>query len=682
MSIPPLDGLRVGPVGKADSYVLGPVVGAGAEGVLYRGWITTPDGLVLDVAIKMLHSRFQGHVDEWYDRWSELVEVLRCLQIPGVVGVRDGFLGPLPHDPGEAGTERTLYLIMNWVEGEPLDEWVRRRPHRDPFPTLKLLLGVAAALDFMHSGQATGGTPVVHRDVKPSNIMVTDHGTVLVDFGLTRGLPEGQRLSGVSGTPGYLAPEIIKEGIYTEATDRYALGSVAYFLFTGQEPPTSHQPHVLRTQLTAVPALADRLDVVDHLMAMLDSNPEVRPSPLSQWVAQLRSSTLPDLPEPARRRRRKSGGGSRMADLAQRAEDLGSAWSKLTRELVDLDSHDDLVFARAQAASAGRTGQRARDVMAGLDRIWERYPLAKEALEQLDAAVSRGSADEAQRLLGPHALTLPSGAKRSAGALLADLQRELDGVADGVVSLASTSRQAVCHIDAATDAVEHLAERAGTLGAADDAQIIAARRALEEAKVAVAVDPAANDQITKLDDAVDTACQHVEQLERQRDTLPDGLVASRSLLGEIEQLGAERAQTEEKLVVTKPRELLEPDSDDRALRKWLTRIEHEAATVGWRSAAVSLEDWTKVADRHLIDARLISEANRASLEHRNDLRGLLGAYRAKAAAGGRVEDTTLLGLYEDAEKVLWQAPCDLAQAERHVQAYVKAVNINPVKDET
>ncbi len=116
----------------------------------------------------MLQPRFLARVNEWHARWSEQVELLRSLQVPGVVRVRDGFLGPLPHAPDEAGEGTTLYLVMNWVEGEALDEWVRRRPERDPFDALKLLLGVAAALDLMHSGGATGGIPVVHRDVKPS----------------------------------------------------------------------------------------------------------------------------------------------------------------------------------------------------------------------------------------------------------------------------------------------------------------------------------------------------------------------------------------------------------------------------------------------------------------------------------------------------------------------------------
>ncbi len=297
MTSQPKSGFRVGPDGDPDRYVLGAAVASGAEGILYRGSITTGTGLELDVAIKMLQPRFLSQVDQWHARWSEQVELLRSLQVPGVVRVRDGFMGPLPHSPGEAAGNRTLYLVMNWVDGEPLDEWVRRRADRDPLDALKLLLGVAVALDLMHSGRATGGVPVVHRDVKPSNILVTDEGSVLVDFGLTRGLPAGHRTSGITGTPGYLPPEATESGTYTPATDRYSLGAVAYFVLTGAEPPTDHDPATIRSTLSAIPALAACPDTVELLMAMLDTDPALRPTSLGNWIGQLRRSSLTSLPD-------------------------------------------------------------------------------------------------------------------------------------------------------------------------------------------------------------------------------------------------------------------------------------------------------------------------------------------------------------------------------------------------
>jgi serine/threonine protein kinase len=297
---------RVGPTSDPDRYVLGAAFTSGAEGILYRGTITTAAGMTLDVAIKMLQPRFLSRVDEWHTRWAEQVEVLRSPQVPGVVPVRDGFLGPLPHPPGRAGEEETLYLVMNWVEGESLDEWIRHRLDRDPIDDLKVLVGVAAALDLMHSGRATGGVPVVHRDIKPANILVTDHGSVLVDFGLTRGLPDGQRLTGVVGTPGYLAPESIDAGSYSPASDRYAFGAVAYFVLTGSEVRPWHQPEAMRDSLVAVPELSELPEVADQVMAMLATDPDERPLGVANWVGQLRRSSIeagPDILSPTAPRR-------------------------------------------------------------------------------------------------------------------------------------------------------------------------------------------------------------------------------------------------------------------------------------------------------------------------------------------------------------------------------------------
>ncbi len=288
---------RVGPVDDPDRYELGTAVASGAEGILYRGTITTSGGLVLDVAIKVLQPRFGGQVDAWHARWSEQLELLRSLHVPGVVAVRDGFLGVLPHPIGQAPPAgRNLYLVMNWVEGEALDEWVARRPERDVVESLKMLIAVGAALDVMHSGQMTGGVPVVHRDVKPANILVTPAGTVLVDFGMTRGLPTGSRQSGVTGTPGYIAPESIASGDYSPASDRYALGCVAYFVITGDEPPHRPDPAAMRARLAAVPALSGRPQVVDMVMSMLADHPADRPAHAANWLARVRGSSLSELP--------------------------------------------------------------------------------------------------------------------------------------------------------------------------------------------------------------------------------------------------------------------------------------------------------------------------------------------------------------------------------------------------
>jgi serine/threonine protein kinase len=288
---------RVGPFDDPDRYEIGEPVEAGAEGILYRGQLVTPTSrLSLPVAVKALQPVYSERIDQWAARWRDQVELLRSLHIPGLVGVREGFVGPLPHLQGAETAGRNLYLVMNWVEGEALDHWVLQHRDIDISNALKLLLPVAVALDTMHGGQLTGGVAVVHRDIKPANILIGKTGSVLVDFGLTKGLASGHPV-GRAGTPGYIAPEVVGGGAYTPAADRYAFGATVFFLITGRHPSAGIKPAQLRHLLEASPTGGTGgtpSELVDRVVTMLDPDPERRPIALANWIAQLRQSSLDD----------------------------------------------------------------------------------------------------------------------------------------------------------------------------------------------------------------------------------------------------------------------------------------------------------------------------------------------------------------------------------------------------
>lgn len=675
---------RVGPDSDPDYYLIDATpVATGAEGILYRGSLTAGN-VELDVAVKMLQPCFLDRVDEWLPRWCEQVELLRSLHFPGVVGVRDGFLGSLPHPPGEVGGERTVYLVMNWVEGPPLDEWVRQRQDRDRVGTLKLLLGVAAALDFMHSGRATGRTAVVHGDVKPSNILVSDEGTVLVDFGLCRGLPGGQGFSGVSGTRGYIAPEILEDGLYTPAGDRYAFGAVAYFVLTEKETPVVHCREELRQTLSAVPELAGREDAVDHVMAMLDADPASRPTSLTNWLGHVRRSTLPPL---------LAGGSvpaaSPLQDPAATASELGDAASRLACALYSVDTDSDTEFVRHQATGTGRSADVARQVLSSLDLIWVHYSVVADAVQRADAALAHARSAEAQRLLHTDALELPDGTSTSVAALVGDLERQLNDVVARTARLVATARQAVRDVDDASKAFDHLSGRAAAIKAEDDTELARARTALESARLAVADDPLTAEPGHDLAGAVDAARRRVEELERQWESLPGKLAAARQDLTEVtRRVSAGVAATAEaRTKIAGVAGLLEPpsptivDGDERALGPWLERIERQAEAGNWQAAWIGLERWERVTTAHLANAQRIFEANRAPLGRRNELRGLLDAFRVKAASQGRSEDPVLLPLHRAACDSLYVAPCDLDVATERVTAFIDAVNNEPPEDE-
>lgn len=362
---------------------------------------------------------------------------------------------------------------------------------------------------------------------------------------------------------------------------------------------------------------------------------------------------------------------------AEVAKRLDASLSDVAGALYDVDSSGDMVFVRAQA-DAGNA--HAAGLVDSLGLAWERYPLAKEAVERLDAAVAAHDHTTVNLLLGPSAVTLPDGSTLGVAALLEDVALRVEHLGADVAAIAGAARRAVDRIDAARAAFADLMVRAGAVGADDDVELTSVRDAIERVTTAVAADPAAAGGLGDLDDRLAAARDRVEALERSHRELPGLLTRAVSRLHEIEQVvarGAESlAQTRQK--IASPAGLIAPvpsgPSGDRALGPRLDRIRAQAASGPEEAAFASLTAWQHEADEVLADAKRVAAANAAPLGRRNELRGLLDAYRAKAAASGGGEDGGLTRLHAAAEDVLYTAPCDLDRAEALMRDYVVAVN--------
>ncbi|MEO8197304.1 MAG: protein kinase [Thermoanaerobaculia bacterium] len=154
-------------------------------------------------------------------------QILARLEHPNIARLLDG---------GVAGDGRP-YLVLERVEGEPIDAWCRRRAS-PVAERLQLMIAVCEAVDTAHRSL------IVHRDLKPSNILVDAHGRVkLLDFGIAKLLSDEPafeaditRLEERALTPAYAAPEQIRGEAVTTATDVYALGVVLYELLAGRLP--------------------------------------------------------------------------------------------------------------------------------------------------------------------------------------------------------------------------------------------------------------------------------------------------------------------------------------------------------------------------------------------------------------------------------------------------------------
>lgn len=199
-------------------YQVEDVLGSGSSGVVYG---------VLDlkersrVALKVLHPELLGF--DALNRLSREVRLVRELSCPHLVKVY--------HMEDLGGS---LALKMEWVRGESLRAYLRRRGGLPPAEALRLARGLFLALDALH------GLSIVHRDVKSANLLLSEEGSLkLGDFGLARDLRvQGTltRTGAVLGTVGYMAPEVARGEGATTLSDLYSAGCVLFEMLTGELP--------------------------------------------------------------------------------------------------------------------------------------------------------------------------------------------------------------------------------------------------------------------------------------------------------------------------------------------------------------------------------------------------------------------------------------------------------------
>jgi serine/threonine-protein kinase len=204
-----------------DRYRLDASIAAGGMGQVWRA---TDVVLGRTVAVKLLRQ----FVDETAQaRFRNEARAMAALQHPGVAGVYDYGETELPDGTAAA------YIVMACVDGQPLSTRILEAGRLDAAETASIIAQAARALQAVHDAG------VVHRDVKPANMVVEPDGSiVLIDFGVavTADAAGQTRADEVVGTALYMAPEQVTKQELTPATDIYALGAVAYHCLTGRPP--------------------------------------------------------------------------------------------------------------------------------------------------------------------------------------------------------------------------------------------------------------------------------------------------------------------------------------------------------------------------------------------------------------------------------------------------------------
>jgi serine/threonine protein kinase len=332
-------------------------------------FVATERALGRKVVIKVLPPDFAAGVNR--DRFQREIQLAARLQHPHIVPLLSA---------GEHG--RLLWYTMPYIEGESLRTQIDRRGRLPVREVLRLISDVAEALAFAH------GQGVIHRDIKPGNVLVQQGHALVTDFGvakaLSAALPSGAGTStGMAiGTPSYMAPEqLASDPAADHRVDLYALGLLAYELLTGASPFEGPSPReTMAAQLTRIPPPLDA------------ANPEVSPQ-----LARIVSSCLQK--DPARR-------PASAEDIVRQLEELSSGTVTARRQPRPALRWLGLAAAGAAAAallllrsdeqpsvvSVDTASQQSRDTVVVREPV--AVPLSREDSLAIARAVESGSGGE------------------------------------------------------------------------------------------------------------------------------------------------------------------------------------------------------------------------------------------------------------------------------------------------
>src|SRR3954464_3164157 len=217
------------PQPPSDRYELGDILGFGGMSEVH---LARDVRLHRDVAVKVLRADL-ARDPSFYLRFRREAQNAAALNHPTIVAV---------YDTGEAETPNgpLPYIVMEFVEGVTLRDIVHADGPMEPRRAIEVIADACQALNFSHQHG------IIHRDVKPANIMISRAGAVKVmDFGIARALADSSSVTqtaAVIGTAQYLSPEQARGESVDARSDVYSLGCVLYEILTGEPPFTGDSP--------------------------------------------------------------------------------------------------------------------------------------------------------------------------------------------------------------------------------------------------------------------------------------------------------------------------------------------------------------------------------------------------------------------------------------------------------
>ena len=245
-------------------------LGQGGMGAIYLARDPAIDRLV---AIKLLNADIAS--DDLRRRFAQEARASGALTHPHIVTI---------HDFGEI--DGAPFIVMEYVRGETMAEIIKRAAPMTVVQKLRWMEQVCSALGYAHQRR------VIHRDVKPSNLMVDQDGLIrVVDFGIAR-IVGGSltKMSTVIGTPGYMSPEQLQGGTIDNRSDIFAVGAVLYELLSYHEAFQGDTPHSIMHRVVSAdpPPLRELLtgpdlSIISVVETALQKVPDYRYADMAQF---------------------------------------------------------------------------------------------------------------------------------------------------------------------------------------------------------------------------------------------------------------------------------------------------------------------------------------------------------------------------------------------------------------
>ncbi|MFH1487286.1 MAG: serine/threonine-protein kinase, partial [Pseudomonadota bacterium] len=222
---------------KLGRYEILGELGKGSMGVVYKALDPKINRLLAIKTIRFSDEFDEDIIQEIKERFFREAEIAGKLSHPSIVTI---------YDVGEF--QDLTYMAMEFLEGNDLEDFISKKTLLPFRKVLEIVGRVAEALDFAHKAE------VIHRDVKPANIMLLNNGAVKVtDFGIAKAISSSRTKTGVIlGTPNYMSPEQIMGQKIDQRSDIFSLGVLFYQLLTGETPFHGDNLSALLYQITQV----------------------------------------------------------------------------------------------------------------------------------------------------------------------------------------------------------------------------------------------------------------------------------------------------------------------------------------------------------------------------------------------------------------------------------------------